>query len=83
MMQDMATGSKEKEAQLYKVLVIGDYAVGTPRIHRGGPGAPFSCLTTPPSASPSCWVLRRWLGLARQGGWADAVAADAPRSASR
>ena len=29
MMQDMATGSKEKDAQLYKVLVIGDYAVGT------------------------------------------------------
>jgi len=32
MMQDMATGSKEKDAQLYKVLVIGDYAVGTSRI---------------------------------------------------
>ena len=39
MMQDVA-GSKDKDAQLYKVLVIGDYAVGTEPRGAAQPPAP-------------------------------------------
>ena len=40
-MQDMAAAPKDKDAQLYKVLVIGDYAVGAsaPGAAPQGPGA--------------------------------------------